>query len=70
MFFRCHAACLNPVLFSIIVCFQCVFFALMSSLDSVFNSPFLSDDNMFVSSHLRLVQYLLCSVYIHVNQAS
>ena len=29
-----------------------------------------SDYTMLVSLHLRLVQYFLCNVYIHVNQAS
>ncbi|CAG7953487.1 unnamed protein product [Penicillium nalgiovense] len=46
-------------------------FCLVSiKLGQCVKSPILSDYTMFVSLHLRLVQYFSCNVYIHVNQAS
>ncbi|CAG8336180.1 unnamed protein product [Penicillium nalgiovense] len=53
------------------MCFFFFFFPLMlSKLGQCVKSPILSDYTMFVSLHLRLVQYFSCNVYIHVNQAS
>lgn len=47
-----------------------VLFCSHIQLGQCFQFQFSSDDKMFVSYHLRLARCFLCSVYIHVNQAS